>query len=345
MRAGSLAFLSVLLIPASGFGGDPTLDVRFRAEAPLAWSALDDFNAKLTGIVDVLAKGEGQAGPGDPDGKGRKQRIRFIRNSNWTLLESRLELYLGGIGPAQIREGVHGMNSRYEFSLSRKTPEEAWTLVNVGPAKPIVEYDFTFFAEFIAVHLRRNPANPEKLADYLFRRRNLQIREVSKFSKEGRELVRVGYVLDTSLPSGRAPNPRLPPDLEKNHIELIEGEMLFDPERMWVLQESKAESTIAKTRELFEYGELKGYPVLRSYEHRSWNQGWDSWGIITADYKDVKMRETPEYEFAVSAYGLPEIDPTIKRPWPIWIWSLVGAGVIGVLAFGTRWYARRRAAA
>ena len=54
---------------------------------------------------------------------------------------------------------------------------------------------------------------------------------------------------------------------------------------------------------------------------------------------------TPDYEFALPAYGIPE-PPGFEAPrTPLYIWLLIGAAVLFVLAVGFRFLARRRRAA
>jgi hypothetical protein len=327
---------------ASALANDQ-LRVRLSSEAPRAWATLEEFSAKLSGTIEIVGKSEEQPGPGEPNGFGKRDRIKFLRNGNWTLMETHHEFYRGGSKPAETRQWVSGMNSRYGFGLSRQGDEEKWVLAKVTPAAQISEYDYLGFIEHVMVHLRSRTVSPEKLGDYL-RRDNLRIREVAGLSRAGKNLVQVKYVIDTSLPSGVPRNPRVSFD-EASKPMIVTGELLLDPERYWSVQESRTDSPGNKIRDIFDYNEIDGLPVLRRHEFRSQSPGSSVWYVETADYKDMTKRDTPEYEFSVSAYGLPEIDPAIKRPTPVWVWCLIGAGVTGIMAFATRWYARRRAVA
>jgi hypothetical protein len=332
---------------ASGQARDQNLEKRLREEVPRAWAALEEFSAGLTGTVEAVGKGEGSPGPGEPDGMGVRWHVRFLRNKNWTLIQACREQYLGkGEAPTEVREWVRGMNSRYGFWLGRDPRGERWSLRNVTPAGPVDEFLFKPLAELVMPHLRRNStANPERIADYLFKRRNLQIREVSGVARDGKKLVRVKYTVDGSVLSGVPPNPHLP-GFEKPAAVVLHEEMLLDPDRYWVIRETKSDWDEAKDREVMEYAEVDGFPVLRRHEYRHWDKrSGPIWGMTTAVYKDVQRRNVPEWEFSVSAFGLPEIDPAVERPTPLWVWCLAGSVLAGGVAFAARRYARRQAVA
>jgi hypothetical protein len=79
-------------------------------------------------------------------------------------------------------------------------------------------------------------------------------------------------------------------------------------------------------------------------ESRSSNLPQNEWRVTEVVYKNWVREEIPQHRFAVSAYGLPEIDPEIKRPWPMWLWCVMVAAVAVAAMCLFRWLARRRKA-
>jgi hypothetical protein len=101
-----------------------------------------------------------------------------------------------------------------------------------------------------------------------------------------------------------------------------------------------------RIRKVMEFGEkIDGFPLLRRiigdmvYDH--WPQG--SRQVFKMEYSDIRQSEPPEYHFAVSAFGLPEIDSTLKQPTPVWLWFIALAAGTCILAIVFKWLGRQRA--
>lgn len=324
-----LALLSIVVSSTCLETGDGH-ETRWRTEAPPAWAAWEKFLANVSCSIDVVAKSPNKAGPGETGGHGVKERYRVLRNGNWTLVERENETFRLGKAPT-FTSTVRGKNSRYSFHLSRRTLDDRYQLTHVGDAGPLVDNEFLGLGEYYYAGIR---IPPHQLRDW-FALPAVQVQMVSRVPIGDSAVFQVVY---------RYENPR-----ESVHT----GTIRFDPDNHWVINEMAVVFTdrlgrSGKSHCQIEYGEkIKGFAVpkrftkTQSYDHIPIEYST----IWVAEFTDFEAGNIPEYKFAVSAYGLPEIDPAIKRPWPVWIWCLIGAGVLGALAFATRWYARRRAAA
>jgi len=64
--------------------------------------------------------------------------------------------------------------------------------------------------------------------------------------------------------------------------------------------------------------------------------------VISTD--SVELRDVSEKEFSLSAYGLPEPEGVVwaKPATPLYLWLLLAAAILGVLAVALRIMYRRR---
>ncbi|MEJ5277359.1 MAG: hypothetical protein WHU94_15750 [Thermogemmata sp.] len=124
----------------------------------------------------------------------------------------------------------------------------------------------------------------------------------------------------------------------------------MDPEAGWCIREEVRRYVYAdgvkESRNWFDYTiNTSGYPILR--QHRNITQGQTDGGA-TFRFEVVRHLELsesddpPEWEFTLSAFGLPEpVGVVWERRTPVYVWLLVAAGVLLTLAVFFRWLARR----
>jgi hypothetical protein len=107
-------------------------------------------------------------------------------------------------------------------------------------------------------------------------------------------------------------------------------------------------SQIGKTSGRFEYKDgPNGFPLAtRSIATVSQVQEGveDSWEVDST--MSISQRKFDDYEFTLSAYGLPEpYGIAWKKRTPRYVWFLLAAAVAGCVAVGVRYYARSHRAA
>jgi hypothetical protein len=181
---------------------------------------------------------------------------------------------------------------------------------------------------------------PPNRLEVFFTQNGVAIENVREEVRQGQSLIRVDYTCRYQAPDGSG--------------EVISrGAMWFDPSNHWALKE------VDLTAKGGRYGSAKHHYVLTFGEamdgfklplqlDRSYRTGDDPTRgtlMTVVKYEGYQRRDLPEREFAVSAYGLPEIDPALARTNPLWYWCFGLAALACGGVFFFRWYGRRRTAA
>ncbi len=135
---------------------------------------------------------------------------------------------------------------------------------------------------------------------------------------------------------------------------VAEATLKFNPRRHWCLQAVQERSTFpgasggtnsATTAFILE-DHPSGIPLVRRQESVNTADSASSGPIDNRRVVEYDLRvdeSVPDAEFTLSAFGLPEpVGVTWERPTPVYVWLLVAAGGLGVLAWLFRWLARRR---
>jgi hypothetical protein len=121
----------------------------------------------------------------------------------------------------------------------------------------------------------------------------------------------------------------------------------LDPSNYWCIRDADLKYSNLWTRTEVQMGPpVDGYPIPSKYNITIAPAGLmrPDWTLFEINVKNAAVDRPPEHRFAVSAYGLPEIDPAIKQPWPMWLWCVMVAAVAVAAMCLFRWLARRRRA-
>jgi hypothetical protein len=325
-----LACIAVMLW-AQASRGEGDITARWKTEAPRAWAAIDDYMSRVSCTIEVSTRSNTKHPPGHPRGGCERERFRCSRNGDWILVEFRQEQFRGQafeeVARTKFSEKVYGMNSRYAFQIARHEPEDKFVLAHLGPAGPVVEGQFPGLAKYLLRHVR-SPAH--RIVEWLANP-SISIRELEPDERAGKVWVRLRFHYH---------------DRTGQYCD-SEGEIWFDPSRSWTVQEARVTSATQVNELRIDFMDSSdGFPIpVRLVSRlRSPDMPEGEWSISEAIYRDFKRVELPEHQFAVSAYGLPEIDPAIKRPWPVWLWCILLSVVAALAMLLFRWFARRKAA-
>jgi hypothetical protein len=306
---------------------------QFKTEAPKHWAAWEEYMAKASWRVEVMCHiVPGGPWPNEPGGDGYHAKFRIKRNYNW-LVEEVEDLTPNRSSHPFGR--VSGMNSRYGFTLWKRTKDDKWAVTDLKSAGPV--HESNEFEVHCLPHLRLPSLG--KFERY-FTRPDIEFLSVKRETVNGRDAVRVDTrTVDTI------------PDVREQFTS--DNSYWFDPDNHWALCKYEGHSYGRTPRwtghRLFniEFGEPRdGFrlPALMWHRQRQDVRPPGEWDELRVVFSDFKREELPEYEFSVGAYGLPEIDPALARPrW--WLWSLVVAAVALAGAVLLRRRARQAAAA
>jgi hypothetical protein len=108
------------------------------------------------------------------------------------------------------------------------------------------------------------------------------------------------------------------------------------------VQVNKAEGMLSITNE---YQDHEGLPVPTRTQRRQVfrSAGWTLESNEEVTYQIDRRTDPPEQEFTLSAFGLPEpVGVEWERKTPVYVWLLLAAGVLGLLAVVLAWLAKRR---
>ena len=220
------------------------------------------------------------------------------------------------------------INSRYAFSLNRKTSAGAWTIWRLSPRSnersifqdpPDVSVQrwSTFGTDFgLASTLPVGPPAP-----------GFSIEKVSSESHDGRELVKVEFKYTAPKDKPRVPSLVGWASYDPNRYWLLTA---FDVQRTWTVRDLKGLSTAT-----YEYQDTRdGCPILKRIVTRTRNTRPD--GTFDLEQKhdfDIREGDVPESDFALSAFGLPEPKGmAIPRSSRWYLWFI--AGGVGCLLAG-----------
>lgn len=172
----------------------------------------------------------------------------------------------------------------------------------------------------------------------------ITVLKVSKEQDNGHELIRVDYAYSRD-------------DSENAHQVRARGSLFLDPSRSWCVRRSQLSSTSTRKgepllesayeREFETVDHPSGFPLIKTCISRDNQYPYKTKKRLVSttrtDYEWEVNNSVPDSEFTLSAFGLPEPGGAelVKKPMPIYLWILIGAGVCAVLALGFRYLARR----
>lgn len=320
----AITFLDCALVQTS-YGQDRLVAEQFRSEASPAWERGLAAAGRLQGTIGTTYSAFGPGTEGMPSEETRKT----IKQGPGMGLFMSETLKEGGSGDlASVR------NPNYGFQVRRKSSVAEWVLAEFDPTggdgsavterqQPMAHLLRTWAGIHFAVH---GIPLTELVRDPKFR-----ATAVRATVQGGRELVRVEY--ECSRPVGAR--------------QLIGGQMIVDPARLWCLTESESRirgsNGIAVSRSVFDCRDSPSGPIpvkLRRTLIRD-----DKAGVREEFTFDLREADHLGYEeFTLSAFGLPEPTgaPAVRKRVPRYYWLLGASAVFAVGAAVFRWRARRR---
>jgi hypothetical protein len=241
------------------------------------------------------------------------------------------------------KEQVFGINPRYAFHLSRRSPDSPWLLEEIIEGNNTSSYGMIKrIIDDVTITINYGVYFP--YAGYLplwevISQPEFQIKGCRTVRHEERELVEVTFLYDYR---------------QGNSVTKLSGRLLLDPSLYWCWHfcEMQMEGKIAKGISKFwgvQSDQVQGFPPLK----RIWER--DSEVVFLHDDKirnhlkrrmEVTLshseRQLGDEEFTLSAFGLPEpVGVVWEKRTPVYVWLLVAAGVLLTLALVFRWLARR----
>ena len=326
-------------------GDDDSWRQRFFAEAPRKWAEYLLRSERFQGTasfahVNMLA-GEKWTEKGSSEFKQNRERGGAI---------------FGGVveDARGERRDLHGVNSRYEFELSRLDAGSPWVLARWKPISS-AEPHSTALANS-AIDLWTHPALQFMFAEdqlpRLIKQAEFTVHAVTPVSLGERQLVKVKFVYRPKKIDSPKPRPN-------------DGWVLLDPDRYWVIQKyeistvwvgegTSGKSSWVGTNE-YEDG-VGGLPIPKRVVRRL--KEVDRGKAVDMEHREefkIVEGDVPESEFFLSAFGLPEpVEPnsqnepvglTSQKSMPPYLWVLIGVGIFALLAVGFRYLARRQHAA
>ena len=267
--------------------------------------------------------------------------VKHIRKNNANLRAETRSIFTapdstkrGGEGSA---DAVEMINSRYYCRLSRPAGTADWLIAGdtILRDDPSTAVEFARIAAAISrpqavSHLTLGGLTPvhEMLGDALFSLKALGP------SPSNPGCSRLDYVTKTAAPQGI----------------VTTGWMDLDPAAGWTVREhslvtTAGQTVITSTHHFTVRGGDTGVPELVAEKStiKRTTGGVDR-GYIDryVTYQFTPAVDSPEREFTLSAYGLPEpVGIVWDRPTPRWVWLLAGAAGLALVAVLFRFLARR----
>ncbi|MBI2807077.1 MAG: hypothetical protein HYX68_19020 [Planctomycetes bacterium] len=156
-----------------------------------------------------------------------------------------------------------------------------------------------------------------------------KLEKVGELTRDGRKLAKIEFTYTPPKINVEVVNGR-PVRRDMHMTKMRGGWMVLDPERNWSLQESSLDLVGGeKNTCIVEYAKSDSGVFLpsRVFEKDNAVSVWE------VTFSDLTIRDIPEKEFTLTAYGLPEpmgvVWPSPTR-WYLWITlAAVGAVVLG----------------
>jgi hypothetical protein len=315
--------------------GDEALKRRFLREAPPQWEEYDRVSRELQGVLAFSGTDSLQNSQDD-------SRLEYKTNGRGTVLRIFGKTKSKGKANPQHDE-VYGFNPRYAFELRRKAVEAPWVLTkhlerrtgtDLGRATTRINSYLTCINFGVRCGYTREP-----LAE-LVRKPDFRVGSCRKVQKDGEELVEVAFTY--SFTEG-----------PKKWRTNLKGKLLFDPRQYWCWRSGDIQVTGDTINGTLK---LRGTQSNKGDELPPLSRVWESEGDWVFPMAGVRNRKKLRYEatlsrpaelpadeeFRLSAFGLPEpVGVVWDKPTPTYVWLLAAAGVVGALAFGFRYLARR----
>jgi len=291
---------------------------RFNAEAPRGWAELRQTSRNVRGVLHkskVLREG------GRIKTTSRK-RIEF-KLSRANMLElDRVE----GDGDSDGASGVAVRNDRYAFWLRRSDSGSPWVANTVGPDKggqvetAIADGALQCFDASWKV---------------------LEMSLPSWLNTPGFKIVAIGDADDGEDRLVRLDFHYDPADDKAQETAIRGGWILFEPSRFWCIRKYEVITPWGRVFGEIEYSDADSVPLPRRYRWELLNEKKGASSITVLEVTELAVGPTPDEEFTLSAFGLPE--PPLGDPRRgLWFWVINAGGLLIFLAVWLEAGRRRR---
>jgi len=321
VRTATTAMAVGLFLCTLSLGEENGLRARLVAEAPEAWKEISQMASHLE-LKRITRSREGSK-------EWRSDWTYKVDGDNWLVDAT----YFKPDGTVD-RQDVLCRNSRYAFQLRRASPDVPWLVHDFG-ATPNDGLE-NIFSQYYGDRsvMPQLGVGPDHLPR-IFGKPSFVIKNVESRRQGTETLVDVSFEYD-------------PPEAEKSKAWTRRGVVSLNPELDWVVQEyvveieypngdsqqRSAKNEIALTAD--------GFPFLKRVESELNVEGKPA-AFIGSQLEEFSLRDVPEGEFMLSAFGLPEImQPAVYPRRRLWVVLLVA----GMLCIGVGFliYRRRSAA-
>jgi hypothetical protein len=315
-----LAIVWVIAFPAGNNAGESaTLKERFLNDAPREWEAYHAYIAPVEGVVTSTVSESGKM--------TTDNRLEFKANPRCRscLIQPALLDYPRG--------ELRAYNPRYAFTLTRRNQESAWAIKSLDqlqgdtlPDAIAKAMDFTQPRVLIR-------AFSEDLLE-LVHQPTFRLVGITPVQLDDQELARVEFE-----------NPHPPVVQDGSFFPIQSGILILDPSRSWAARSYELKSKyvdgdaiIKGENEFVEGDEQKPLPK----HHRATRDMKEGRTVYEMVF-DLRLspRETPDDQFTLATFGLPE--PSALRPsglpWFLWMGA---AGTLLLVFGGTMLWLRNR---
>jgi hypothetical protein len=301
-------------------------------EAPLAWNHLLEQTPRVQGTVSLITSVDGNQSVLEYEYRTCRSGCVIIQTDH---------------SPKGNSAVAHVTNADYSFILSRNPQTDAWTLtkLHLGPADQAPEP--IGIRQKAAAVIFETPmvVGTERLAD-LFHHPTFTVEQVLPNRASGNRFVDVTFSRPTEFK----------PDRPADYLLVQGGRLTLDPARHWCLVSAELrERTLVGVATEKITNDLDDRPgpvpfVKKAHSVEEWSLADGKKMTIQSDLEfkaSRPAREPADEVFRLTAFGLPEpvgIAPP-RRPIPRYVWFLIAAAGLGVLAVLFRVLARRRGTA
>jgi hypothetical protein len=326
----------ILILDYSGACGqqiDETLKQRLFQEAAVQWREYEQLSRECQAIIIWSHSGTINGG------------YKIESNSEYKTNGRSIVIKSFGRDSSESKpqDQVFGINPKYAFHLSRRSPDSPWLLEeiiegnstpNYGLIRRIIDDVTTTINYGVSFPYAARLPLWEVISQPEF-----QIKGCRMVRHEERELVEVTFLYDYR---------------QGNSVTKLSGRLLLDPSQYWCWHfcEMQMEGKIAKgSLKLWgvQSDQVQGFPPLK----RIWEEENEAVSIHddkVRNHRRMRMevtlnrlkRQLGDEEFTLSAFGLPEpVGVVWEKRTPVYVWLLVAAGVLLTLGVFFRWLARR----
>jgi len=308
---------------------DASWTERFLAQAPPAWEKYRTRAKRLQGSVERTTVRLA------PDRKVMDRSHFEIKQRDGCALWFAQDLGEGD-PPSEVGT-VCGINGNYGFELRRQTPAAPW----------VVRHLVTDLREGMKFDLGTHPSE----AVPFWTTCATTFAMITK--GYGIDIKDPGFILKRVTPVPRNDGQAVKVEFnyrnaDKHGIPSLEGWVLYDPQRFWVIREydlelewPSVEGSKVSAAVAYEYEEAPdGFPIPKriNVRYKSPAKGSD---IESQREFNLKEADVPEGEFTLSAYGLSE-PGGVQRPTRWYFW--VGLAGLGCLVLGAVFALRKQRA-